>query len=82
MQLLNGRQRVAAASLLKKRDALLAGTHVVPDDPTYKLWFDLVCSELQRLGVIDPGQVREFCARAGVLMDAALPLGAARVNAA
>ncbi len=82
MQLLNERQRVAAASLLKKRDALMADTHVVPGDPAYKLWYELVCSELQRLGVIDPVQVKEFCARAGVLMEAAPPLGAARANAA
>ena len=82
MQLLNGRQRVAAASLLKKRDALWASTPMMPDDPAYKLWYDLVCSEIQRLGVIDPGQIKEFCDRAGVPADAALPLGAASANAA
>ena len=82
MQLLNGRQRVAAASLLKKRDALWAGTRMMPDDPAYKLWIDLVCSEIQRLGVIDPGQIKEFCDRAGVPADATVPLGAAPANAA
>jgi len=82
MQLLSGRQRVAAASLLKKRDALWAGTRMMPDDPAYRLWYDLVCSEVRRLGVIDPDQIKEFCDRAGVPADVAIPLGAARANAA
>jgi hypothetical protein len=55
---------------------------MMPDDPAYKLWYDLVCSEIQRLGVIDPGQIKEFCDRAGVPADAAVPLGAAPANAA
>ena len=82
MQLLNGRQRVAAASLLKKRDALWAGTRMLPEDPAYRLWYELVCSEIQRLGVIDPAQIKEFCGRAGVPADAVLPPGAASANAA
>ncbi len=76
MQLLNGRQRVAAASLLKRRPAL------VLDDAAYQFWYDLVCSEMQRLGIVDPGQVKEFCGRAGVATKGAVPMSAAAPTAA
>lgn len=66
--LLSGRQRVAAASLLKKRPALL------PDDGLYQLWYDLVCREMQRLGIVDPSQVAEFFERAGAATKTAVPL--------
>ena len=69
-QLLNGRQRVAAASLLKKRPALL------PDDGLYQLWYELVCSEMRRLGIVQPSQIEEFCDRAGVPTKTAVPLTA------
>jgi len=63
MQFLNERQRVAAASLLKRRPVVMS---VILNDPTYQLWYQLVCSEIQRLGIIDPSHVQEFCDRAGV----------------
>ena len=82
MQFLNGRQRIAAASMLKRRPELLRGMHAVLDDSAYKLWFEVVCSEMQRLGIVDPRQVKEFCERAGVATDAALPLEEAPPTAA
>ena len=81
-QLLNGRQRVTAASLLKKRPALRPETCMLPDDAAYRLWSDLVCSEMQRLGVIDAGQIREFCERAGMSINEAIMLSAAPSTAA
>jgi hypothetical protein len=39
---------------------------VILNDPTYQLWYELVRSEIQRLGIVDPSHVQEFCDRAGV----------------
>jgi hypothetical protein len=82
MEFLNGRQRVAAASLLKRRPAPVPGTRVIVDDEAYQLWYDLVCSEMQRLGVVDPSLIKEFCDRAGVPNHGAVPLGVAPATAA
>lgn len=65
MHLLNSRQRVTAASLLKRRPEAPPETRAILDDEAYRLWYDLVCGEMQRLGVVDPRQVREFFDRAG-----------------
>lgn len=81
MQLLSARQRVAAVSLLRMRAALLA-EGVIEDASGYELWCELVCSEMQRLGVVDAGQVREFCERAGVPPNEILPLRMAPPTAA
>jgi hypothetical protein len=64
--LLSARQRVAAASLLKRRPALPPAADGSADEAAYRLWSALVCSEIQRLGLFDPGQVKEFCHRAGL----------------
>ena len=82
MQLLSTRQRVAAASLLKRRPALVPGTRVVHHDRACELWYELVCSEMRRLGVVDPDQAKEFCDRAGVPSNDAVPLSAAPPTAA
>ena len=66
MQLLSARQRVAAVSLLRRRPALGSAAGTIEDASGYELWWELVCSEMQRLGVVGPDQVREFCERAGV----------------
>lgn len=82
VQLLSGRQRVAAASLLKRRPVVQPEAGVILDDSAYNLWYDLVYSEMQRLGVIDPDQVREFCERAGVPAAQVVPLSVAPATAA
>ena len=82
MHLLNARQRVAAASLLKRRPELLPGAGVSLDDQAYNLWYELVCSEMHRLGIIEPGQVREFCDRAGVPTEEVVSLSVAPPTAA
>lgn len=61
---------------------MLPGMGVILHDPAYNLWYDLVCSEMQRLGVVDPSQVKEFCDRAGVPADGVLPLSEAPPTAA
>jgi hypothetical protein len=66
IHLLSGRQRVAAASLLRRRAELPPEAQVAPDDEAYQLWYELVCSEMQRLGVIEPSHIKEFRDRAGV----------------
>ncbi len=71
MQMLNGRQRVAAASLFKRRPVLLPESGAIVEDALYNFWVDLVCSEMRRLGVVDPEQVKEFCDRAGVPAEGA-----------
>lgn len=82
MQLLNGRQRVAAASLLKRRPAVPQATCAMQEEVAYRLWYALVWSEMQRVGVVEPNLVREFCARAGVPIDGDMERSAAPPTAA
>ena len=82
MELLNARQRVVAASLLKRRPPLIRGAQRVLDDEAYRLWYDLVCDEIQRLAIVDQRQIQAFCDRAGIPADVAIPLSAVQSTAA
>jgi hypothetical protein len=82
MELLSARQRVVVASLLKRRPPLIPGTQMVLGDETYRVWYDLVCDEIQRLAIVDPSQIQVFCERAGVPADVVAPLSAVQSTAA
>jgi hypothetical protein len=82
MELLNVRQRVVAVSLLRRRPPLIPGTHGILGDEAYRLWYELVCDEIQRLAIMDQRQIQAFCDRAGVPADMATPSRVVRPSAA
>lgn len=76
MEMLTARQRVVAVSLLRRRPPLASGTPGTLDDEAYRLWYELVCDEIQRLAIVDQSRIQAFCDSAGVPAWAAVPLSA------
>ena len=74
--MLTARQRVVAVSLLRRRPELAGGTPSLLDDEAYRVWYELVCDEILRLAIVDQGRILDFCDRAGVPAEAAVPLSA------
>jgi hypothetical protein len=64
--MLSERQKNTAARLLANRPAVLPNTRVIISDIQRKFWYDLVCAEMNRVEVVHPNDVAEFCDLAGV----------------
>ncbi|HTT06835.1 MAG TPA: hypothetical protein VMF64_16265 [Steroidobacteraceae bacterium] len=76
MEMLSARERVVAVTLLRRRPALTPGTLSMLDEEAYGLWYELVCSEIRRLAIVDQNRILAFCDSAGVPAWAAVPRSA------
>ena len=63
---LNAQQLLAAVNCRDNRPTVLPGTNVILDDAARKEWFDLVCERMEKHGIKEPLQIKEFCDVAGV----------------
>jgi hypothetical protein len=79
---LSARQRVVAASLLRRRPELVAGALTIAELEECRFWFGQVCDEIQRLAIVDQRQIQAFFDRAGVPADQALTRSVTPANAA